>query len=80
LFSFESFAEYERYRAAAARDDEALEATRFRDERAGVLGWSRSFFRPVLPADSQSASTRRHLRLWISESFRRHSPQFFGPR
>jgi NIPSNAP len=54
LFSFESFAEYERYRAAAARDDEALEATRFRDGSAGVLGWSRSFFRPVLPADSQS--------------------------
>ena len=49
LFSFESLADYERYRLAAAENDEAVAATRFRDERAGVLGWNRSFFRPILP-------------------------------
>ncbi|MEP6982952.1 MAG: NIPSNAP family protein [Sphingomicrobium sp.] len=50
LFSFASLADYERYRNAAAEDDEALAAARFRDESAGVLAWNRTFFRPVLPA------------------------------
>ena len=53
LFSFASLADYERYRAAAAVDTEALAATQFRDETAGVLSWNRSFFRPVLPADDE---------------------------
>jgi len=51
LFSFASLADYERYRAAAAGDDEAIAATQFRDETAGVLDWNRSFFRPVLTVD-----------------------------
>jgi len=54
IFSFDSLAAYERYRSAAAEDDEALAATRFRDERAGVLGWKRSFFRPLLPRGDES--------------------------
>jgi hypothetical protein len=49
LFSFDSLADYERHRSAAVEDEEALAATRFRDERAGVIGWSRSFYRPILP-------------------------------
>jgi hypothetical protein len=53
LFSFASLADYERYRAAAAEDEEALAATRFRDGTAGVMSWNRSFFRPVLPGDAQ---------------------------
>jgi len=53
LFSFASLADYERYRCAAGQDDEALAATRFRDERAGVLEWNRSFYRPVLPASDE---------------------------
>ena len=51
LFTFASLAAYERYRQAAAEDEEALAANQFRDERAGVIGWERSFYRPVLPDD-----------------------------
>ena len=50
LFSFPTLADYEQYRLAAAGDDEARAATRFRDESAGVLSWNRTFFRPLLPA------------------------------
>ena len=50
LFTFASLADYERYRHAAAEDDEALAATRFRDANAGVRSWNRTFFRPVLSA------------------------------
>jgi hypothetical protein len=57
LFSFASLGDYERYRCAAAEDGEALAATRFRDEHAGVLEWNRSFFRPVLPADNGAQSS-----------------------
>jgi len=53
LFSFASLADYERYRIAAAEDEEALAATKFRDETAGVLSWNRSFFRPVLAFDDE---------------------------
>ena len=53
LFSFQSMADYEQYRRAAAEDDEALAATRFRDETAGVVAWNRSFSRPVLPVDEE---------------------------
>jgi hypothetical protein len=53
LFSFPSLADYEQYRRAAAEDDEALAATQFRDETAGVVDWNRSFFRPVLPGDDE---------------------------
>jgi hypothetical protein len=49
LFSFPSFAAYEEYRAAAATDPDASEASRFRDDEAGVLEWDRRFFRPLLP-------------------------------
>lgn len=54
LFSFLSLADYERYRCAAADDDEARAATRFRDEHAGVLSWNRTFLRPVLPTDDDA--------------------------
>jgi hypothetical protein len=49
LFSFADLADYERYRRAAAEDEEAMEATRFRDESAGIISWNRTFFRPLLP-------------------------------
>ena len=58
LFSFASLADYERYRAEAAEDEEAMAANRFRDETAGVLSWNRTFFRPVLPADDDERAPR----------------------
>jgi NIPSNAP len=48
-FSFDSLADYERYRIAAAQDEEVLEANRIRDAEAGVIRWNRAFYRPLLP-------------------------------
>lgn len=49
VFSFDSLADYERYRVAAAQDEEVLAANRIRDTEAGVIRWSRSFYRPLFP-------------------------------
>jgi NIPSNAP len=50
LFSFESLAAYEAFRARFASDPEILAATRFRDESGCVVRYRRTFMRPVLPA------------------------------
>ena len=49
LFSFDSLAVYEKYRIQAATDEQVAEANRIRDLEAGVIRWTRSFYRPLLP-------------------------------
>jgi hypothetical protein len=49
LFSFESLADYERFRVNAEADEDVAAANRLRDTEAGVIRWDRSFFRPLLP-------------------------------
>lgn len=49
LFSFESLARYEQYRALFGRDPEFIEADRIRDASGCVLRYERSFMRPLLP-------------------------------
>lgn len=49
LFSFESLASYERYRALFGRDPEFAAADRIRDESGCVLRYERTFMRPLLP-------------------------------
>jgi len=49
LFSFESLATYERYRALFGVDPEFLAADRIRDESGCVVRYDRTFMRPLLP-------------------------------
>jgi hypothetical protein len=49
LFSFPSFADYERYRARFGEDPDFVEADRIRDESGCVRRYERSFLRPLLP-------------------------------
>ena len=49
LFSFESLAAYERYRARFGTDPEFVAADRIRDESGCVLRYERTFMRPLLP-------------------------------
>jgi hypothetical protein len=48
LFSFESLAHYERYRARFGVDPEFTAADRIRDESGCVLRYDRTFMRPLL--------------------------------
>lgn len=48
LFSFESLAAYEQYRARFASDPEFIAADRIRDESGCVLRYERTFMRPML--------------------------------
>jgi len=50
LFSFDSLAAYERYRARFGTDPEFVAADRIRDESGCVLRYERTFMRPLLPA------------------------------
>ncbi|NZA26566.1 NIPSNAP family protein [Luteimonas sp. SJ-92] len=55
LFSFDSLAAYERYRALFGKDPEFVAADRIRDESGCVLRYERTFMRPLLPgADDAS--------------------------
>ena len=47
LFSFDSLAAYERYRALFGKDPEFIAADRIRDESGCVLRYERSFMRPL---------------------------------
>lgn len=49
LFSFESLASYERYRALFGVDPEFVAADRIRDDSGCVLRYERTFMRPLLP-------------------------------
>jgi hypothetical protein len=49
LFSFPSFADYERYRARFGSDPEFVAADRIRDESGCVRRYERTFMRPLLP-------------------------------
>ena len=51
LFSFDSLADYEHYRARFGRDPAFVEADRIRDESGCVLRYERTFMRPLLPED-----------------------------
>jgi hypothetical protein len=51
LFSFESLAAYERYRALFGVDPEFVRADRIRDESGCVVRHERTFMRPLLPDD-----------------------------
>ena len=49
LFSFPSFADYERYRKNAAADPDVQKALAFAKKTGCFTRHERSFFRPVLP-------------------------------
>ena len=49
LFSFESFAAYENYRARFGVDEAFVQADRIRDESRCVIRYERTFMRPMLP-------------------------------
>ena len=49
LFSFPSFADYERYRARFGEDPDFVAADRIRDESGCVRRYERTFLRPLLP-------------------------------
>ena len=49
LFSFDSLAHYEQYRARFARVPAVIAADRIRDESGCVLRYERTFLRPLLP-------------------------------
>lgn len=51
LFSFPSFADYERYRVALDTDADAQHALDFARQTRCFRRYDRSFFRPVLPAE-----------------------------
>jgi hypothetical protein len=56
LFSFESLASYEQYRALFGKDPEFIAADRIRDESGCVLRYERTFMRPLWPsAEKQEA-------------------------
>lgn len=55
LFSFPSFADYERYRARFGVDPEFVAADRIRDESGCVKRYERTFMRPLLPGDGPDA-------------------------
>ena len=50
LFSFESLARYEQYRALFGKDPEFIAADRIRDESGCVLRYERTFMRPLWPS------------------------------
>jgi NIPSNAP len=50
LFSFPSLAEYEEYRASAAKDSECQAAMRYFEETKCFIRYERSFMRPVFAA------------------------------
>ncbi|MDX6278121.1 MAG: hypothetical protein QOJ72_2249 [Nocardioidaceae bacterium] len=52
LFSFPSFADYERYRALFGVDPEFIAADKIRDDSGCVLRFERTFMRPLLPPES----------------------------
>lgn len=51
LFSFESFAAYEVYRARFGIDPEFVQADRIRDASGCVVRHERTFMRPLLPEE-----------------------------
>ncbi|WP_430500603.1 NIPSNAP family protein [Micromonospora trifolii] len=51
LFSFESLAVYERYRARFGKDPEFVAADSIRDSSGCVVRYERTFMRPLLPTD-----------------------------
>lgn len=51
LFSFESLAAYERYRARFGKDPEFVAADSIRDDSGCVVRYERTFMRPLLPTD-----------------------------
>ena len=60
LFSFDSLAAYERYRARFGVDPEFVEADRIRDESGCVVRHERTFMRPLLPESAGSPPTPPH--------------------
>lgn len=55
LFSFPSFADYERYRAALDTDAAAQDALALARQTRCFLRYDRSFFRPLMPDDEISS-------------------------
>lgn len=53
LFSFDSLADYERYRSRFGVDPDFVAADRIRDESGCVKRYERTFMRPLLPGDAQ---------------------------
>lgn len=47
MFTFASFAEYERYRQDSMNDPDCLAAFKYAEEKQFILSYERSFFRPV---------------------------------
>lgn len=47
MFSFSSFAEYERYREQSLSDPECIAAFKLAEDSRFIISYERSFFRPV---------------------------------
>ena len=47
LFSFPSFAEYERYREKILQDPDCVAAFKYAEDSKCIVSYERSFFRPV---------------------------------
>ena len=54
LFSFDSLASYEQYRALFGKDPEFVAADRIRDESGCVLRYERTFMRPLWPSAARA--------------------------
>jgi NIPSNAP protein len=59
MFTFPSLADYERYRAAAAEDEESRAAYAFASQSRCILSFERSFLRPILPDEKDSGAENR---------------------
>ena len=47
LFTFPSFAEYERYRQDSFKDDDCIAAFKYAEDTKCILSYERSFFKPI---------------------------------
>ena len=47
LFTFDSLADYEKYRDASFKDKECIEAFEYAEKTDCIISYERSFFRPV---------------------------------
>ncbi|WP_149193099.1 NIPSNAP family protein [Luteimonas suaedae] len=57
LFSFDSLAAYERYRALFGKDPEFVAADRIRDTSGCVLRYERTFMRPLMPPGADAVES-----------------------
>ena len=47
LFTFDSFASYEKYRNESFNDEECIKAFQYAEDTDCIISYERSFFRPI---------------------------------